>query len=302
VAGLTLVHGRQRALVDPVGAALRSWTVDGVERASFREPGERGHAFDGATLVPWVNRVPDGTYVHGGRPQQLPISDPERNSAIHGLAWGERWEVIAAGEDRARLRHRIAPQPGYPFAVEAEVGYRLDSEGLSVELTAVNTGEEAAPFGCGSHPYLATPAGVDAAALEVAAQAFVPTDERLVPSGPPRPVDGTPLDLRSRRGLRDLRLDTCFTDLVRDDDGRARVRLWPTPADGPITLWLDEAFPFVHLYTDDGHPDPARGRERLAVEPVTCAPDAFNSGLGLLTLAPGVRFRARWGTTQGDDA
>ena len=49
---------------------------------------------------------------------------------------------------------------------------------------------------------------------------------------------------------------------------------------------MDGAFRFIRVYTSD------RG---IAVEPMTCAPDAFNSGDGLLALVPGGSFSGRWG-------
>ena len=71
----------------------------------------------------------------------------------------------------------------------------------------------------------------------------------------------------------------------------ARVRI------SGATLWMDEGFRYVHVYTADAVQDPARRRGAIAVEPLTCAPDAFNSGEGLITLAPGASFEGRWGLT-----
>jgi galactose mutarotase-like enzyme len=60
-------------------------------------------------------------------------------------------------------------------------------------------------------------------------------------------------------------------------------------------LWLDRGFDFVQIYTGDASSDPARRRASLAVEPMSCAPNAFNSGHGLRVLAPGESFEGRWG-------
>jgi aldose 1-epimerase len=49
---------------------------------------------------------------------------------------------------------------------------------------------------------------------------------------------------------------------------------------------MDDAFHFVQVYTADG---------AIAVEPMTCAPDAFNTGDGLLVLEPGASFTGRCG-------
>jgi aldose 1-epimerase len=289
-ATVELQRDGQRAEIDAIGASLRSWWAGGADRVSFRERTDPARAFDGATLVPWPGRIRDGVYEFAGRRHRLAISEPRRGSALHGLAARAPWGVVGRSGDAVRLRCAAGPAPGYPFSVVTEVTYRLRPGGLAVELEAFNFGQDPAPFGCGSHPYLRTPRGVDAAGLSVPAATFVPPDERLLPAGPPRAIDGF-----AARELGPATVDACFGGLRRDDDGLARVRIRPAPDEPQITLWLDEGFGFVHVYTDDDAPDPSRRRARLAVEPVSCAPDAFNTGLGLLTLHPGERFVARWG-------
>jgi aldose 1-epimerase len=107
------------------------------------------------------------------------------------------------------------------------------------------------------------------------------------------PVEGTEYDFREPRPIGDTKLDHAFTDLVRDDDGRARVEL-RDPDDGrALSLWLDEPYAYLQLFTGD--PLPSVGRRSLAVEPMTCAPNAFRTGDGLLVLEPGATATASWG-------
>ena len=167
-----------------------------------------------------------------------------------------------------------------------------EEPGLTVTLTAVNAGTGPLPFGAGFHPYLraGTPT-VDDVRLTVPADIWLPVDERAIPTGERRPVEGD-LDLRGGRPVGAAVLDHCFTGLLRDPDGRARVVLkGPSAA---TTLWMDEAFGHVMVYTGDTLA-PDRRRRGLAVEPMTCAPDAFNSGDGLRVLHPGQELVARWG-------
>jgi aldose 1-epimerase len=137
------------------------------------------------------------------------------------------------------------------------------------------------PFGAGFHPTIA--AGGDAE-LTLPARSRVPVDERLLPTGPAVPVAGSDYDFRASRRLGERALDTCFGGLERDPDGRARARL--AGGGRVVTAWLDEAFSFLHVF---------RSRTGVALEPMTCAPDAFNSGDGLLALVPGGSFIGRWG-------
>jgi aldose 1-epimerase len=87
--------------------------------------------------------------------------------------------------------------------------------------------------------------------------------------------------------LGDTVLDTGYTDLLRGDDGLARVHF------DDLTLWVDGAYGFLQVFSGDPLPDIAR--RSLAVEPMTCASNAFRSGDGLLVLEPGQTSDARWG-------
>jgi aldose 1-epimerase len=57
---------------------------------------------------------------------------------------------------------------------------------------------------------------------------------------------------------------------------------------------MDDGYGYIQVYTDDGptgHPP----RSGLTVEPVSCAPNAFNTGDGLTVIAPGESWRGAWG-------
>ena len=101
------------------------------------------------------------------------------------------------------------------------------------------------------------------------------SDERGIPVGA-EPVDDTDCDFRRPRPIGDTKLDNAFTDLERDDDGLARVQLRDPHGGRSLTLWVDESYPYLMLFTGDPLPDVAR--RSLAVEPMTCPPDAFRSG------------------------
>jgi aldose 1-epimerase len=295
---LTLEHARQRVVVTDIGAALRSWMVRGRELLDTNGPGEPDDAFRGKVLVPWPNRLRDGRYVFDGAEHRTALTEPERGSALHGLATGSRWRAIRSSTRHLTLAYDLSPQPGYPFALLVTVGYELTSGGVVATLHATNVGTKAAPFGAGLHPYLThgTPT-VDELVLEVPAQTRVPVDERRLPTGPAIPVAGTDVDFRGGRRIGAQRLDTCFGDLDRSPAGVARVRLASGGGERQLTVWMDESFRFVQVYTADDVPDPGRRRRGVAIEPMTCAPDAFNSGDGLVVLEPGASFTGRCGLT-----
>jgi aldose 1-epimerase len=183
--------------------------------------------------------------------------------------------------------HELHPQPGYPFAVSLEIEYELSAGGLRVSTTATNVGAESCPFGLGFHPYLrpGTPT-VDTATLQLPARSVLGTNERSS-------VHGTGFDFLQPRAVGDTVLDTCFADLERGEDGLARVLLGDPTAGASTTLWVDGAYDYLMLYTGDTRPDVSR--RSLAVEPMTCPPQAFRTGEGVVVLKPGESIVATWG-------
>ena len=125
------------------------------------------------------------------------------------------------------------------------------------------------------------------------------SDERGIPVGAGS-VEGTDYDFRRPREIGATRLDNAFTDLERDDDGLARVELRNPDEDRGLTLWVDESYPYLMLFTGDPLPDV--DRRSLAVEPMTCPPDAFRSGQDLVRLEPGGSFTSAWGISPSPGA
>src|SRR5690606_6630449 len=176
----------------------------------------------------------------------------------------------------------------YPFRLALEVLYTLTPDGLTTTLTAQNIGDRPAPYGCGPHPWLLAGDGpVDGWELELPASRVLLVDERLVPREL-TDVAGTPYDFRSPRLIGGTAIDHAFTGLAADAEGLARVRL-RGPAGGVEVRWDPRVLPWVQVCTGTG-----LGHRGLAVEPMTCPPDAFNSGTDVVVLQPGEKHEASW--------
>ena len=279
-----IAFGDQVAVVTEVGATLRRYSAGGREVLDGFQAGEMCSGGRGQLLIPWPNRIRDGAYSFGGRRLQLPLSEPDRHNASHGLVRWVPWHPIDRSPERVRMGLSLFPQPGYPFRLDLAVEYSLGEGGLAVTTTATNRGAEAAPFGMGSHPYLRPRSGlVDAGLLRIPARTYLEVDQRLLPTGRRLPVEGTDLDFRTARPLGGLPLDTCFADLEEpavDFDG--------------LRLWWDRAHPYLQAFTGDSLAADRR-RRGLALEPMSCPADAFNSGEGLVVLEPGASWTGAWG-------
>jgi aldose 1-epimerase len=295
---ITIAAGDQQAVVVEVGGGLRCYCAGGRELVDGYGADEMSASGRGQVLIPWPNRLQDGNYEFDGRRYQLPLNEPERGNAIHGLVRWATWSAAAPEPHRAVMEYVLHPQPGYPFTLGVCVEYVLSDRGLKVRTTATNLGAEACPYGSGAHPYLTlgTPS-IDHLLLRVPGQTVVRSDARGLPIGTVA-VAGTTYDFQEPRRIGSTQLDTAFTDLERDQDGVARVELRDPNRGTQVCLWVDRSYRYLMLFTGDTLPGVKR-RRSLAVEPMTCPPNAFRTGDALVRLEPGSSFTGTWGIARG---
>jgi len=292
---ITIAAGDQQAVIVEVGGGLRSYSAGGRELIDGYGPDEMASSGRGQVLIPWPNRLEDGSYEFDGRRYQLPLSEPERRNAIHGLVRWSAWTVGERGPDRVVMKHVLHPQPGYPFLLGVSIEYALSDAGLRVRTMATNLGKDPCPFGSGAHPYLRLGTGsIDHLTLRIPARTVLRSNERALPIGKDA-VAGTPYDFRQPRWVGSTKLDHAFTDLDRDQDGLARVELEDPDHETRVSLWVDRSYSYLMLFTGDALPNV--NRHSLAVEPMTCPPNAFRSGDALVRLEPGASFTGTWGIT-----
>lgn len=292
-----LSSGSYTASIASVGASLRFLRFEGRDLVVPFDEDEVRPAFRGAMLAPWPNRVVDGRYSFAGEAHQLALTEPARGHALHGLAAWSDWAVVASSPDSASFRVIVEAQAGYPFRVQVTATFSLSEGGLRTEVEAVNLGQVDAPYGTGPHPYLVAGEGrVDDWTLELpASQVLSVTEDRLVPVSLDT-VDAAPdarFDFRAARAIGDTFIDHAFSGLAREDGtGQTVVRL-TTPSGTGVQMHWSDGLPWVQVHTADQE-DPARSRLGLAVEPMTCPPDAFNSGTDLVVLSPDTPHSVSW--------
>jgi aldose 1-epimerase len=283
--------GDVHAVVTEVGAGLRAFAAGSLPYVETFDAGRLPPKGAGCVLVPWPNRVRGGRWTWNGAPQQLDLTEPKAGNAIHGLLRHTYYAVAERSDDAVTLAAKVAPQSGWPVPLDTSVRYRVSAEGLTVTHTLTNLGTAPVPVGVGAHPYLrAGDVATDDTTLTLAATTALPLADNL-PTGPDRPVEEVE-DFRGGRPLRGLELDHAFGGCVPvGDDSLVRHRL--TGPDGAgVELWAQPVFRWVQVFVFSEYP--GRGRA-VAVEPMTCPPDALNSGTDLVTLGPGATFTASWG-------
>jgi aldose 1-epimerase len=290
-----LSAGDYRATIASVGASLRELTWQGRHLVVPFHADEVRPDYRGAVLAPWPNRVVDGTYQFDGVEHQLALTEPERGHALHGLVVWQDFTPIREESSAVTLGTTVPAQTGYPFQLQLTVTYSLTGEGLTISLGASNTGGGSAPFGTGIHPYLFAGSGVmnDWFLQLPAASVLAVTPDRLIPlEVHPVTESASQFDFRSQRAIGDTFLDHAFTHLSADSDGMFIARLTDAAGEGVAIRWGPECR-WLQVHAAD-RPDPQTNRIGLAIEPMTCPPDAFNSGRDLMILPVGGSTVVQW--------
>jgi aldose 1-epimerase len=283
-----LTVGDATLAVDLRGGTLRRLTVGDWDVLDGYATGTVAPGWRGAALVPWPNRLRDGRWTWRGTDLQLDVQSPAEPHAIHGLVAWQPWTVLEAADRSVTVGTTVEPHPGYPFRLAVAVDHRLDAGRLTSTLRVRNLGSQDAPFGAGFHPYLSVGAtedgGIGDAELQLPGRTELVLDGGL-PTGDRQAYDGAV----GRIG--DRALDTPLTDLDRDDEGWWHVRL--RGAAGELVLSADAAWPWLQVYSGDTLPE-GQWRRSLAVEPMTCPPNALADGVDLIVLPSGEEWSGTW--------
>jgi aldose 1-epimerase len=299
---ITLTFGNQRAVVSPWGASLRRYFLAGDEREIDivwgYSGGARKKGGQGDVLIPFPGRIADGRYTFDGAVFQLERNDKEGPNAIHGFVRTLPWAVAGSDANHARFEISLAAEQygskGYPFSLAIHVAYVLNEQGLSCSFEIKNVGTRIAPVGVGFHPYFTVGSTViDDDEVKIPGAAYVEFNERLAPTGRIIPVHGTEWDYRTARPIGARRFNHCYVQLERDADGSATASLRHAKSGRRIEVTMDRSFSAVVVYTGDAITGAAR--RAVAIEPMTCATDAFNHpDWGLQRLPAGRMFSGRY--------
>ncbi|WP_330984182.1 MULTISPECIES: aldose-1-epimerase [Enterobacterales] len=270
---IALQAGEYQAQIVTVGAGLASLTHRGRHVVIPHPPEAMPLAHLGKVLIPWPNRIANGSYQHEGVTLTPAINDRAGNAAIHGLLAWQNWQIVEQSTAHVVLSAFLPPNYGYPFMLAAEVTYRLDEQtGLSARLLSKNIGDTTAPYGAGVHPYLTCNLqSVDGCELRLpVCQIFDVATSRYY-------TDKT-LDFQQTKVIGNTCIDHTFN--VPQHEAQWEVRL--THPQTGMSVWLRSGQPWIQVYSGE-----KLQRRGLAVEPMSCPPDAFNSGIDRLWLQPG---------------
>lgn len=231
-------------------------------------------SFKSVKLSPFACRIKDGAYNWKGTDYTI------RKSPIHGLLYDQAFTLIKeeATDSFAEIsleHHYAGDDPGYPFPYRCEVQYRLLPEQMLQVTTAVfNLHNAPVPMMDGWHPYFTTGTPVDRLELQFSSTSIVEFDEKLIPTGKVLPYS----EFAQGKSMNGVSLDNSF--LLDFAAAQPLCTLTDPEKNIRIAFYPDKSYPILQVYTPPH-------RNSIAIENLTGAPNAFNNGIGLVTVEPG---------------
>ena len=235
--------------------------------------------FLGCKLSPFVCRINKGKYTFGEKEYFLEKSLPAKD-ALHGELYDKAFTVTSetANELNASVTMKYeyrAEDPGYPFNYDCVITWQLEPENkLTVITECINKDEGLIPMQDGWHPYFTLGGSIDGLHLEFQAKEMVEFNNKLIPTQ--NLIEYTKFSSIEKLG--NTVLDNCFTlnletcqpmCVLRNVEKNIEVQFFP-----------DESYPYLQIYTP-------KHRKSIAIENISGAPDAFNNGMGVITLESG---------------
>jgi aldose 1-epimerase len=256
-------------ILPALGGALGRFVWDGRDVTRPTPPGATDVLDSGNfPLVPYCNRIPNGRFSFGGHEVALSPNLDGHPHALHGHGWRVAWTVESADDAHAVLSFDHAPGE-WPWAYRAEQRFSLGENGLRLDLSVTNTGDQPMPAGLGFHPYF--PAGDDTR-LQAGVTGVWMIDQDCLPTTHVQGAWRSDWAAGALTAVSEL-IDNCYTGW----DGVAtlsRPGATTTITASPDCRWL-------HVYSPPG-------ADFVCAEPVANRPDPFNGqDSGIKVLAPG---------------
>lgn len=280
--------GDYHAKIVTTGAGLAQLTRCGRNLTLPHRPEDMPPAHLGKVLLPWPNRIANASYVFANETLQPAINDRASGAAIHGLLAWHNWQIARKTDQNVILEAFLPPNYGYPFMLHAEVTWTLDSiAGLQARICATNIGNTDAPYGAGAHPYLTCDLEkIDSCELHMPRSRLFDHTTRHYSS-----TEDAALDFSTPALINATSIDHSFHITALTEQWEVRL---VSPRQR-LAVWLRGSQPWIQIYSGE-----KLGRTGLAVEPMSCPPDAFNSGIDLVRLKPGDTHQL-WFAIGGED-
>ncbi len=247
--------------------------------------------FKNALLFPFPNRLKDGAYIFENKKYQFPINEPERDNALHGFLYNRPFKIknyfVSDLDAGITLTYVYSGDiPAYPFPCDIEVSYSLSVvTGFRLGITVQNKSGGTMPVGLGWHPYFKIGQdSIDGFQLSIPSHKEYKLDKQLIPSHLSLTQAGETLRLENKN------LDNAYK-ISDESTNQSYIYLEDRKNNRSIKFWQEageDKFNYFQIYTPTH-------RKSIAIEPMSCSIDAFNSKDGLIVLKPGQKIEMNCG-------
>lgn len=244
-------------------------------------------------LLPFPNRLNNGTYQWQGQTYRFPINDTHTENALHGFS-PDYTPMIFKATELKKASASIELQffydgshPAYPFPFTFNVTYAITAQRFEITLQVKNEGKNPMPFGMGWHPYFKIGDHINNLKLKVPSCEWIGVNQKMIPTG--KRYDYEEFVVAKKIGT--TVLDNCFAIKNMASEGRFEVQLQSEKEQ--LTYWQETGprkFNFIQLFTPPH-------RASMAIEPMTCNVDGFNNEEGLIVLKEGEEVKGKFGMT-----
>lgn len=266
-----------------LGASLQKLSLNSIDIINGIPNNTEGlnnykNTFKSAFLFPFPNRICEGNYVFNQTKYELDCNETALNNALHGHIYDKPFSVksIEATENIAIVALYYADDgktKGFPFPYQTEIVYTFSPEKVAINFQVFNIGESSFPFGVGWHPYFKVP-NLPLADLDFKAETQYLLNKNMIPK------NEIPLKFKTPLRIENKVLDDCFIT------NKPTVSFKCDDYEIDIDYTSKTENNYLQIYTPPT-------RDCIAIEPMTCAPNAFNNKNGLLVLGSQEKFE--WG-------
>lgn len=260
------------------GAALNSYQFNGKEFVQgYQNITEtQTQKYKGVILAPFPNRIANAKFSFEGNDFELPINRPKEGLALHGFLYNQPFEILQHEEKFIVLQYNYTNTfSAFPFLFTLIVAYELlDSGELKIKTVVKNTGEKIMPFGVGWHPYFVIDDSIDTMCLKMLA-----CDKMELKNNIPTEKLECFLTENKSLNLKEYHFDDCFVF----NQPEIKFQLVGQKYQLNINAKSANNYPYFQIYTP-------KTRDSIAIEPMSCAPNAFNNKIGLLEIGVGQSY------------
>lgn len=271
-----------QATIDLEDASLTSLRFRGMQIIKEFTPELGRQFYAGQVLAPWPNRIRDGEYSIDNILYKIPVNEYERNTALHGFLNAESWSLLKFSEQEISFKTITNKKEYYPFRLEIIVLYQLFQSGLKVTVTAKNLSFMPAPYGVGFHPYviLEIEREFHDWFLQIPADRYMKVDEERYLPTQMEACRKDNFDFTNLKQIGNIKINHAFKFANSKEENT--IFLLNAQGEG-IYLRCDKSIPWVEIYIP-GHDHNSENQNFVAIEPMSCPPDSFNSGVDLVWL------------------